>query len=215
MVVGSPGAVDVPTQAAVERSDGRAGQAPGTSDRVVTEVGHVVHAAEHAAIRGLGGRKFFGRKIAEGLNGKPLSEELPLDQSGDEVMRRAQVGRSDVWLEDCEQRVDVGEQETFAPVEDEEVRVPVVAIRLQRRQVLWADHVEQLLRAPKDHPAVGRAGASAWSGSGSDPDVLAHEAAEAIGAPDPVGSDRRKDRQVGSSGWRNEGEGAVGPEGSK
>ncbi len=125
-----PGAVDVPAQVAVERWNVRAGQASGTSDRVFAEVGHVVHAAKHAAIRGLGDRKFLGSEIAEGANGKPLSDELSHDQPGDEVVRRAQVGRSDVWLEDREQGVGVGEQEALAPVEDEEVSVPVVAIRL-------------------------------------------------------------------------------------
>lgn len=206
-----PGAVDVPAQVAVERCNVRAGQASGTSDRVFAEVGHVVHAAEHAAIRSLGDRKLLGSKIAEGANGKPLNEELPLDQPGDEVVRRAQVGRPDVGLEDREQGVGVGEQQTFAPVEDEEVSVPVAAIGLLRRQLLWADHVEQLLRAPKHHPADRWASASVSSGSGSDPLVLVNEAAEAIGAPDPVESYRRKDRRVGSAGWRHEGEGAVGP----
>jgi len=91
-----PGAVDVPAQVAVERWNVRAGQASGTSDRVFAEVGHVVHAAEHAAIRSLGDRKFLGSKIAEGANGKPLGEELPLDQPGDEVVCRAQVGRSTI-----------------------------------------------------------------------------------------------------------------------
>ena len=65
--------------------------------------------------------------------GSPSAEELPLDQPGDEVVRRAQVGHPDVWLEDREQGVGVGEQQTLAPVEDEEVSVPVAAIGLLHR----------------------------------------------------------------------------------
>lgn len=120
------------------------------------------------------------------------SAELPLDRPGDEVVLRAQVGCPDVWLEDREQGVDVGEQETFAPLEDEEVPVPVVASRLLHRQLLWADHVEQLLRAPKDHVLIVGPGGPAsrrGSGSGSDPLVLVNEAGcrhDGVGAENPV-----------------------------
>ncbi len=58
-------------------------QAPRPSDSVFAEVGHVVHAAEHAAIRGLGDQQFFCPKIAESPLRKGLSEQLPLDQVGD------------------------------------------------------------------------------------------------------------------------------------
>ena len=43
---------------------------PARATAVFAEVGHVVHAAKHAAIRGLGDRKFLGSEIAEGANGK-------------------------------------------------------------------------------------------------------------------------------------------------
>ena len=43
----------------LSKLDVRAGQAPGTSDRVFRQVGMSFPAAEHAAIRSLGDRKFF------------------------------------------------------------------------------------------------------------------------------------------------------------
>lgn len=62
-------------QLVVERLEVDHGEAPSISDRVFAVESHVVHAAEHAAIRGLGDEQLIMFQLTEGAEGDPSARK--------------------------------------------------------------------------------------------------------------------------------------------
>src|ERR1017187_10425987 len=137
-------------------------QAASIADGYLTVERHVVHAPQHAAVRGRGQGQLLRAQVAECCRRQALAPEFPLDQLGDQVVGCAQVRCAHVGLEDREQGGGMSEQQAFAPVKPEQVGVPVPGIWWGS----WsgggarAEDSQQLLRAEQNHqPIIGARGA--------------------------------------------------------
>ena len=78
-----------------------------------------------------------------------LVAEFPADKARDELVRGPQTGCRHIGLEDREERRHVGQQEALAPIEPQQVRVPV--LRVTRRCRVGdrrADDGQELPRTP-------------------------------------------------------------------
>ncbi len=123
---------------------------------------HVVHAARDAAVGRLGEPDLLLPQIAERPRRQLLAAEFPPDEAGDQLARGTQRGCRHIGLEDREQRRRVGQQQARAPVEPQQVRVPVLGIRRRRR--------------PRRPPSPGQAGAfSCTAGSLCDRTACSRE----------------------------------------
>lgn len=102
---------------------------------------------------GLGDLKILGVKAAEHVDRQTFIEQGGCEQIDDAALERAQIGDADGGNEEREQRARVGDQKTLAPVEPEQVRLPVVALwrRLDQPDRLLAEQSEQLPGAADDH----------------------------------------------------------------
>ena len=105
-----------------------------------------------------------------GCRNVPSVEPLPpgeAGEAGDQLARSTQPGCRHVGLDDREQRRRAGQQQARAPIEPQQVRVPVPGIRRRRRPGdPRAQDSQELSRAPQDHWAIVRRGAaSRWPGS--------------------------------------------------
>ncbi len=114
---------------------------------------HLVHDAKHNLAGGLGDLKIVGVKAAEHVARQTFIEQGGCEQIDDAALERAQIGGADGGDEEREQRARVGDQETLAPVEPEQVRIPVVALwrRLDQPDRLLPEQIEQLGAAADDH----------------------------------------------------------------
>src|SRR5205085_10983045 len=82
----------------------------------------------HTLAGGLGDLKVVGVKAAEHVAWQTFIEQGGCEQIDDAALERAQIRGADGGDEEREQRARVGDQETLAPVEPEQVRIPVVAL---------------------------------------------------------------------------------------
>src|SRR4051812_25984469 len=116
------GAAEVPADGAGVT----AAEAAGGGDGVVDVDGHVVHEAEHAAARGLRDLKRSRVELPERVRCQPLRVECGLDDADNVRPERAQLRRARARDEDGKERASVREQQALAPLEPEDVRVPVL-----------------------------------------------------------------------------------------
>jgi hypothetical protein len=103
-------------------------QAASIADGHLTEERHVVHAPQHAAVRGLGQDQLLRAQVSERCWRQALAAEFPLGQLGDQTAGCTQVHCAHAWLEDRKQGGGVREQQALAPVKPEQVGIPVLGI---------------------------------------------------------------------------------------
>ena len=68
-------------------------------------------------------------QVTERSRRQVLAAEFPADEAHDELARGPQTGCRHIGLEDCEERGRVGQQEALAPIEPQQIRVPVLRSR--------------------------------------------------------------------------------------
>jgi hypothetical protein len=86
-------AVDVAVQRLVQLAEVTVCQAASIADGHLTAERHVVHAPQHAAVRGLGQDQFLRAQVAERCRRQALAAEFPRDQLGDQTAGCAQARR--------------------------------------------------------------------------------------------------------------------------
>ena len=95
-----PGAVDVAPKLAVEHSIVQRDEAAALVNSHLGEEGHVVHAAEDAAIGGLGDGQLLAPQVTERVRRKLLLAQLSLDERRDELACRSDNGPIPIMTSD-------------------------------------------------------------------------------------------------------------------
>lgn len=116
------------TEAVVEVVDVAAGKATVASDLVANLECHLVHEAEHAATRGPGDPDVVWLKPPERVRREGLGAEFGLDGRDEIRAGRPEICAPDARPKDREQCAGMGEQETLATIDPQQVQVPLVVL---------------------------------------------------------------------------------------
>ncbi len=145
-------------------------------EHVVEVIRNLVHDPEHPSVRGLRDPDVWGVENTEHIHREGLIVERAGDRIDEERADRVEIVLADIRHKNRESGAGVYDEQALAPVEPEQVQIPIVVTGFDLGQLRWpeADQLQRFCGAANDHANTldGSSGRSAILIGMSDSDFV-------------------------------------------